>query len=121
MKYKILITGKNNSVIDDFFSQMNNDFEVMTTSIRFDDIVRHLTYFEPDLLVYCIYNASSEAINQVANARYRIADAGVPVIMIGSKEDCDEFEKVAPNFTNLILYRPISVPAIRDAIKKFLG
>ena len=51
-KYKALLTGKNNSVIDDFFNQMYENFEVITTSTRYDDIIRHIRYFSPHLFIY---------------------------------------------------------------------
>ena len=33
MKYKVLLTGKNNAAIDEFFTKMYNSFECQTTSI----------------------------------------------------------------------------------------
>lgn len=56
MKYKALLAGKNNSIIDDFFVQMNDTFESVTTSTRYEDIIRHIKYFRPDIFVYCIHN-----------------------------------------------------------------
>ena len=32
MKYKVLLTGKNNAAIDEFFTKMYNSFECQTTS-----------------------------------------------------------------------------------------
>lgn len=43
-KYKVLLTGKNNTVIDDFFNHMTDAFEAVTTSARYDDINRHLDF-----------------------------------------------------------------------------
>ncbi|MDE7299671.1 MAG: response regulator [Lachnospiraceae bacterium] len=120
MKYKVLIAGKNNSVIDSFFAQMDNEFEAMTTSNRYDDIDRHLNYFKPDAFVFGIYNESRESVNQIINARYRLADAHVPVILVGSKEECDEVEKLAANLASLTLYRPLAASRIAEEITRFL-
>lgn len=120
MKYKILITGKNDSIIGDFFAQMVNEFEVMTTSSRYDDIVRHVKYFQPDIFVCCIYNESRDTIAQIINAKYRLSEAHIPVALIGAKEECDEFEKIAVNVANLTLYRPISVANICSRIGIFM-
>lgn len=46
-KYKVLLTGKNNTVIDDFFNHMTDVFEAVTTSARYDDINRHLDFLNP--------------------------------------------------------------------------
>lgn len=116
MKYKVLLTGNNDSAIDDFFMQMGDNFEVMTTSERFEDIIRHLTYFKPDIFVYCLYNESRDDVVQIANLKFRLSKANIPLVIIGLKEDCDEFEKIAVNVANLILYRPMSVGVIQEKL-----
>lgn len=120
MKYKILLTGKNNTIIDDFFSQLVNDFELMTTSARYNDIIKHISYFEPDALLCCVRGELREEISQIANARYRLLEAEIPIILFGAKEDCDEFEKIAINVSNLTLYRPLSIPEAREKIQQFV-
>ena len=42
MKYKVLLTGKNNVAIDEFFTKMHNSFECQTTSKRYEDMISHL-------------------------------------------------------------------------------
>ena len=39
MKYKVLLTGKNNAAIDEFFTKMYNSFECQTTSKRYEDMM----------------------------------------------------------------------------------
>lgn len=120
MKYKVLITGKNDTAIDDFFIQMNENFEVLTTSYRYEDIIRHTLYFKPDLFVYCLYNESRDDLIKIANIKFRLSQANIPLIIIGLKEDCDEFDKIAPNVSNLTLYRPISVGVIQEKLIELL-
>lgn len=116
MKYKILLTGKNDSAIDDFFMQMSDNFEVMTTSSRFEDIIRHMTYFQPNVFAYCLHNESREDMIQVANFKFRLSKENIPLVIIGLKEDCDEFEKIAINVSNLTLYRPMSIGVMQEKI-----
>lgn len=116
MKYKVLLTGKNESAIDDFFMQMNDNFEVITTSTRFEDISRHITYFSPDIFIYCLYNEARDDIVLISNLKFRLSQANIPLVIIGLKEDCDEFEKIAVNVANLTLYRPLSVGVIQEKI-----
>lgn len=120
MKYKILISGKNNTIIDDFFSQMSDDFEAVTTSNRYDDMIRHLSFYKPDVFVYCISGESRDNINQLINAKFRMMETRIPIVLIGSKEECDEVERIAINLFDLTLYRPISIPAITARISKLL-
>mgnify|MGYP006381352329 FL=1 len=51
MKYKLLLAGKNQVIIDDFFYVMNEEFECMTTSIRGHAVVNHIRYFQPAAFV----------------------------------------------------------------------
>lgn len=37
---------------------MSDDFEMITTSTRGEDIMKHVEIFSPDILVYCV-NADS--------------------------------------------------------------
>ena len=120
MKYKILISGKNNTIIDDFFSQMSDDFEAVTTSNRYDDMIRHLSFYKPDVFVYCISGESRDNINQLINAKFRMMETRIPIVLIGAKEECDEVERIAINLFDLTLYRPISIPAITARISKLL-
>ena len=120
MKYKILISVKTNTIIDDFFSQMSDDFEAVTTSNRYDDMIRHLSFYKPDVFVYCISGESRDNINQLINAKFRMMETRIPIVLIGAKEECDEVERIAINLFDLTLYRPISIPAITARISKLL-
>ena len=116
MKYKVLLTGKNESAIDDFFMQMSDNFEVMTTSLRYADITRHMTYFKPEIFVYCLYNETRDDLTQIANLKIRLSQGNTPLVVIGQKDDCDEFLQIANTAPDLILHRPVSVATIQEKI-----
>ena len=44
MKYKVLLSGRNKIIMNEFFSYMDFSFECLSCSERYDDIVNHLTY-----------------------------------------------------------------------------
>ena len=116
MKYKVLLTGKNESAIDDFFMQMSDNFEVMTTSLRYADITRHIAYFKPEIFVYCLYNETRDDLTQIANLKIRLSQGNTPLVVIGQKDDCDEFLQIANTAPDLILHRPVSVATIQEKI-----
>lgn len=116
MKYKLLLTGKNEAIIDDFFKQMSDSFDVVTTSTRYSDLTRHLTFFQPDVFVYCLYNETRDDLIQIANLKSRMSNNKVPLTIIGTKDDCDEFIRVATNAPDLVLHRPLSVGMIQGKI-----
>lgn len=120
MKYKILITGKNDSVIDGFFTKMGDQFEVLSTSSRYEDMTGHMNYFVPDIFVCCLYKESQERINKVAGIKRRLSQSGVPVVTIGAKEDCAQFEADAPGVSDLTLCLPLTANVVREEIIKLI-
>lgn len=120
MKYKVLITGKNTAVIDDFFIQMDENFETVTTSVRYGDIVRHIKYFSPEIFIYCISSETKECMTQMVNVKNILQNNGIPFVVIGENEECDEFERIAVKVANLTLAKPFTVASIQEEIMKFM-
>ncbi len=120
MRYKTLLIGRNNSMIDDFFNQTEDKFEVMTSSVRYEDMMRHLKYVDPDIFVYCIYNESMDVFSLMANIKEQLFQRKVPFILIGSKEDCDEFERSTANVPDLVLHKPLTAEAITLQLSNFM-
>ena len=86
MKYKILLTGNNESVIDDFFVQMDEAFEALTTSPRYEDVIRHAVYFAPEVFVYCLSNESRDDIIQMVSVKSKLNRMGqIPMVIIGTQ------------------------------------
>lgn len=120
MGYKVLVMGKNDAAIDVFFKQMDGDFTVLSCSTRYEDIVGHIDYFEPDVLVYCLFDEPRDSIVRMNSVNFKLERSDIPCAILGSKEDCDMFEKTAVNVASLVLYRPLSAKAIQEEIRKFM-
>ena len=120
MKYKALLTGNNKTIINEFFTYMDFDFECITTSERYDDIMSHMKYVNPDVFVYCLYKERPDDLKRFANIERQISDRDVPIVIIGDSEDCDVFAKIAPLINPLVLQKPISTPNIATAITNML-
>ncbi len=120
MKYKVLLAGNNSSVIDVFFLHMTDNFDVLTTSNRYDDIVRHLQIFSPDAFVYCIYNETRDDLKKMVSLGTLLSRKRIPFILIGTKKECDEFERIVVNTADLILHKPLTTGSIQEKILGFL-
>ena len=117
-KYKILLAGKNKTIIDDFFSHLDENIEPITTSARWDDILAHLKYFNPDALCFCAANEQKEHINQMVVLKSQLEKANIPLVVVGSDEDCTEFEREAVAVADLVLRKPLKAAAIEEQLKK---
>lgn len=120
MKYRVLITGKNEPVVDGFFTQMSDQFEVLSTSIRYEDMTGHMNYFVPDVFVCCLYKESQDHISKIAGIKHRLSQIGVPFAVIGAKEDCARFEACAPRVSDLTLCLPLTGKVVREELLKLI-
>lgn len=120
MKYKILLAGKNQTTMDDFFYVMSNRFECMTTSVRNADIFAHIKYFEPDAFVYCMSVETKESIMALTKALEDVGRKKQRVILIGENENCMEFLRWSPDMVSLILEKPLNANIISEKIISLL-
>ncbi|MBP3337987.1 MAG: response regulator [Lachnospiraceae bacterium] len=118
MKYKILLAGKNQTTIDDFFYVMNDNFDCLTTSMRNEDIDAHLTYFKPHAFVYCIVEETRENILKIMNALDVLKRRHVKLILIGDMEPIQEFLRLKPDLVTMSLYKPIAAATISKELLK---
>jgi DNA-binding response OmpR family regulator len=120
MRTKLLLLGSNAAFIDDFFHQMDDAFEVLCTSRRYDDILGHLKYFQPQALVYCLAQESRDDIVLMVSLKRKLTAANIPLVIIGDAADCTEFTKIAPNMADDILTKPLTAATIESKLSKFL-
>lgn len=116
MKYKVLLTGNNQAMFDEFFTHMNNSFECQTCSCRYEDMASHLKYFEPEVFVYCMKSETPDAISAVSALRGQLVKAGVLIAVTGDLNECSDFSQQAPYVAELTLTRPITNAQIQEQI-----
>lgn len=120
MRYKFLLTGRNNTIIDDLFALLDDKIDPMTTSMRWEDMSSHLKYFVPDAFCYCISNETMASINSMVSFKQKLDKQEIPLVVIGSEEDCLEFEKLNPNLADLVLQKPFTASTIEENIIKYV-
>lgn len=120
MKYVVLLTGNNRMAINEFFTYMDNSLECINTSSRYDDIMNHLKYISPDVFVYCLYGESPDDIKRFDNVEQRIRELDVPIIIVGNREECEQFTKIAPTTQATFFQRPISAQKLEHSIVELL-
>lgn len=120
MKPKILLSGSNRTLMNDFFTQMEFTFECMITSERWDDTQCHIKYFQPDAMVFCLYKETKGILNNAARLKFVLSDKDIPVVIIGDKQDCVDFKRTAPGMAQEEIYRPITVKDIEKRLSTFL-
>lgn len=120
MKYKVLLTGKNQIAINEFFNNMDFSFESITTSSRYDDVVSHLQYVNPDVFVYCLLGESHDEMKRFINTEREIVKKQVPIVIIGESKECTQLLSIAPVINPIIFEKPYSFKDIEEKIVEML-
>lgn len=120
MKYKVLLMGNNKMIINEFFTYMDNNFECVSTSDRYDDIINHVKYIHPDVLVYCLHGENPDDLKRFVNVERSIEEERIPIVVVGDDEDCRQFENIANSVEARMFHRPLSNQMLEEGIIKFL-
>lgn len=120
MKYKVLLMGNNKMVINEFFTYMDFNFECFSTSDRYDDVINHVKYIHPDVLIYCLYGENPDDLKRFVNVERKIAEESIPIAIVGDVDECDQFVRIAPTMEVSIFRRPLSSQKLEESIVKLL-
>ena len=119
-KYKVLLTGNNTAVMDDFFNHLLDRFELMTSSLHFEDLDIHIKLWEPDILLACLHGESSEEISRFARVLQRHGDKTVYFFIIGTDSECQDFQRYSKIVPDLVLVKPLTSADILRYIQNFM-
>lgn len=111
MKYKILVSGNNPSLIMDFIQHTGTFFTSLSTTPCMRDIIGHFKLFDPDAYVCFVNSEHSSILTQISALKRDEAYNGASIFLIGDAKTCDELAKnlMFSAEANLIIRRPISV------------
>lgn len=116
MKYRALLTGSLNSAIDDLFSLSGSLLNCVTTSVRYDDMVRHIKVFLPNIFIICLSNENNALYSCVEKLKAECIKADVTMAIMGDKSDCDQFVRQTGFEPELIFVKPITITSIMNKI-----
>lgn len=120
MRYKVLLVGNNKATIEDMFLHANSILECQSTSSRFDDIVCHLKYFQPHVLIYCMHNETRETMTQLITIKHTKLERKTPFFLVATQEDCDEMRRLSADFADMNLIKPITALQIAEQITTYM-
>lgn len=119
-KYKVLLTGTNQTLQTEFFVHMEFSFECLCSSVRADDILGHVKYFQPDILVYCLQSETKSDIMGLRGVIQKLSSNRIPLVIVGEQTDCELFEKTLPMTVDLKIIKPISTKVLEEKILLYL-
>ena len=122
MAYKILVSGKNYTLVKDFLQYSYKYFKCLSTSDCWHDTISHFELFEPEVFVYFVDSDIDEAAAQLYRLKKHevYADKDISIILVASVENCLSIEQHYPDIAALLIKRPVSADNIALRIIKFL-
>lgn len=122
MRYKTLILGGNQSMIDDIFNHLGNVFVPVTSSLRHEDILSHIKYFNPDLILFAASHETRDIIARLAKLRDFLTTNNIAFILVGSEAVCQEVMDVpeASQYVDFIVEKPSSIQAVSNQIVNYM-
>ncbi|MCM1092077.1 MAG: response regulator [Butyrivibrio sp.] len=120
MKYKILLIGRYTALMDMFFTHVQGNFECYSCSTRTEDIFNHLKLFTPDALVYGLNKEEQDTINKVLACKNRLLQLEIPLVIIGSYEECTEFNINSGGAAKLVITRPFTASSMMEKLEDYL-
>lgn len=116
MKYRLLLTGTNRLLMNEFFNHMDFNFECMSSTERSDDLLCHIKYFKPELIVYCLQNESKHNLEGFRGIIQRIEDEDITLVIVGEQEVCSLFNRSLPMKADLTVTRPFTTKSLEETI-----
>ena len=116
---RILIIGDNEAMIDDMFTMLGSFYEMMTSSIRMEDLETHFAFFNPDMLLLAT-SGEGKDMQRVIALKRRLTRENIVFAVFGSQETCNNFQKLSGAMADVVLTRPITADKIRDIIDERL-
>ena len=118
--FKLLLCGRNQLVIDEFYEHMESGYDLLTASPRFRDLVRHIEVFVPDMVIYCLYNETSDDYKKAIELQRHLKKVGAAFAIVGSAEDCKDFQDNTNMAADMILAKPLKYDVMRGNIYAFM-
>lgn len=120
MKYKLLLTGTNQQVIDIFFFGRDREFDCLTTSAREADVINHFNYFEPNGVVYCIDSESKADMMKFITTLKQTGRKDMKLVVIGEDKACNDFTQLSGDMNSITLQMPIAAEMAKKRVWTYL-
>lgn len=120
MKYKLLLASKTQRAIDDFYYEMSDEFECLTTSLKDADVAGHLKYYQPDAFVYFVTTDTKDAIMKVVDILENSELKKLRLVLIGDRDSKDLLANIKTTMMHLNLIKPMTNNEIRAKMRDFL-
>ncbi len=117
---RVLAVGKQKAVLDDLFRHIGDEFTLMSSSLRFDDLKNHLQIFKPDVLIISLGDELPDEYAVYEKIKDLLAENGTAAFIAGAAEDCGKFVGSLPFMVEETFIKPFNYGLIKENINWYL-
>lgn len=108
MKYKVLISGRNNVLLVDFIQHTAEFFNSLSTSECLQDIFGHFKVFDPDVYICFVDHDFERTIGLIDKLKADSCYNGAVIVFVGDSETCSLIEKKTLFTADILICRPVT-------------
>jgi CheY-like chemotaxis protein len=112
--------GKQKAVLDDLFRHIGDEFTLMSSSLRFDDLKNHLQIFKPDVLIISLGDELPDEYAVYEKIKDLLAENGTAAFIAGAAEACGKFVGSLPFMVAETFIKPFNYGLIKENINWYL-
>lgn len=116
MKKTILLYDNDPAVIEQFFSQLGDRYNILSCTNRLEDLENHLNTVKPQILVYGISSAK-EDIEKIGNIQQFMSANQCRLCITGAPFNCDYFVHNSLLAADMMVQKPMKTSDIVEAIE----
>ncbi len=117
MKKRILLFGSGAELIAEFFDCAGDEFDLLTSSCLHADLINHIDFFMPDVLVFCMLDETDEVINTMLMLKDALAEMGMPLILAGNFRECEKFQTSSQNMGKVMVKYPVTADQLKAEVE----
>ena len=107
-RYKVLINGRNMSIVMDFITHSEAYFKCLSTSDCWQDVLGHFELFQPDIYLCFVDSVYSKILSQTNALRGDSKYNNAPIFVVADEETYTELEQNPRPAISVVIKRPIS-------------
>ena len=108
MKYKVLISGRNNALVTDFIQHTEAYFYTLSTSECRQDIFAHFKVFEPEVYVCFVDPDYEKTIAQIHALKSDRCYNNAVIVLIGDADTISIIEEKERYTADVLICRPVT-------------
>ena len=121
MRYKILLTGRDEEAKEEYFFELKDYYGVITSSCIDEDLLAHINYFRPDIIMVCLGNLTQDDYTSFIETDKAInREDRIPIVIIGTPEEAGEFKEETNSIQRLVINSSFPIFAIKSQLDTFI-